>query len=827
VKPQAALATSPRIELALLFAASLAVVTVLVIVATGGSVTVPAVGLRTAVLAALAAAFAAAGVVLLSGRLPGLPLLRRHDSEIVALRRELLATQAILQAEPQALFYWDGGNSVRIVANTLPPIPGLPEDHAAIQAFGDWLDPASAQELEAGLEALFQNGRGFNVLLRTREGGHLEADGRAAGGRAILRLRDVVGYRRDLARILDMHRELGRDIKVCRALIDNLPLPVWIRDGSGRLAWANEAYVRAVEAANLAEVRSSQIELLETRQRERVRAATAAGATFRERMPVVLGGEVKAHDVVVQQVGDASAGFALDVAAVVNVRGELDRQVAAYDRTLHRVSSGVAMFGADRKLTFFNRAFREIWQLDGDWLETHPTDGEFLDRLRHLSRLPQVVNYRDWRTKVLNATRFGTEFEDRWHLLDGRIIHVLAEPRPDGGITYIFEDASESLALESRFNAMIDVQRETLDSLKEGVAVFAPDGRLKLWNMSLAQIWRLSRASLSEGPHVDHIIALCSVLHDDPRTWSRISRSVTAISDRRTPQSGQIVRPDQSVIDYSVTPLPDGATLVTFADVTDAKRYERALIERNEALVAADRLKSQFISHVSYALRTPLTNIIGFTEFLSSPMTGQLNQKQREYLGDISASSQMLLAIINDILDLAIIDAGALELRLAPVHARSIVDQALLAVRDRAARARIELQVQIAPDAGELVADEARVRQVLFNLLSNAIGFSNTGDVVRIGAWREGSYVNFAIEDSGRGIPKEQQAKIFERFETRAHGSDHRGAGLGLSIAKSLIELHGGSLTLSSEPDRGTRVVVRLPTQGLAPRPSSRVAVRA
>ena len=178
-----------------------------------------------------------------------------------------------------------------------------------------------------------------------------------------------------------------------------------------------------------------------------------------------------------------------------------------------------------------------------------------------------------------------------------------------------------------------------------------------------------------------------------------------------------MTRPDQSVIDFAVSPLPDGATLITFVDVTDTKRYEQTLIERNDALVAADRLKSQFISHVSYELRTPLTNIIGFSELLSSPRTGELNSKQREYLNDISASSRTLLAIINDILDLATIDAGALELKLAPVKVAGVVDTAVLGVRDRASRARLNLDIRVAEDAQEFIADEGRVRQVLYNLL--------------------------------------------------------------------------------------------------------------
>jgi signal transduction histidine kinase len=288
-----------------------------------------------------------------------------------------------------------------------------------------------------------------------------------------------------------------------------------------------------------------------------------------------------------------------------------------------------------------------------------------------------------------------------------------------------------------------------------------------------------------------------------------------------------LVRPDGTVVDFAAAPLPDGATLLTFADVSASKRYERALLERNEALVAADRLKSQFISHVSYELRTPLTNIIGFSELLASPRTGRLNDKQREYLNDISVSSKTLLSIIDDILDLATIDAGTLELKLSRVEVRAVLDAAILGVRDRASRARLTLDIAVADDAVAFSADESRVRQVIYNLLSNAVGFSKPGDTVRISCWREDGMMAFSVEDQGVGIPKDQQRRVFERFESRSHGSKHRGAGLGLSVAKSLVEAHGGDMRLDSEPGRGTRVTVRFPEAGARPETSEPTAAQA
>jgi signal transduction histidine kinase len=811
--------SSPRGELTLLFLASCAVVSVLLVaVAIGGPAAMTGAHFRLVLLIAAITGLGLAGAMLL-----GVPQLlfrswTQQPPEIVELRRSLQAAEAVINAEKQVLVLWERGERVRVMLHSLTAVAGLPDDPAAIERFGQWLDASSGQELKAALEQLFATGTAFNLIVRTSAGAHLEADGRAAGGRALLRLRDVAGHRRDLARILDQHRDLNRDITSCRTLLDSLPMPVWFSGDTGKITWANKAYVSAVGADAMADVTNRQVELMETRQRERAIAALAKGSPYKDRLSLVASGQMNPHDVTVLPIENASAGIAIDVAALESAQGETDRRTAAYDRTLHRVSTGVAIYGRDQRLTFFNDAYRTIWQLDADWLAQKPNMEETLDRLRGLSRLPQVVSYRDWKAKVLSSYRDGTEYEDWWHLLDGRTIHVTAAKRPDGGVTYLFDDVTQRLALESRFNAMIDTQRETLDSLKEGVAVFAPDGRLQLYNKAFAQVWKLSRQMLSEGPHIDKITQQCQVLYDDPVMWQHMGRAVTGISDRRSPVSGQLIRADQSVIDYSIAPLPDGATLITFADVTDAKRAERALKERNDALVAADRLKSQFIRHISYELRTPLTNIIGYTEFMQGPHVGELNDRQREYLGDIEASSKTLLNIINDILDLATIDAGGLELKVAPVAVQPIVEAAILGVRDRARLMNVTFKIDVHADADTFVADDTRVRQVLYNLLSNAIGFSKPGDCIKISGWRERGMIAFAVEDQGPGIPVDQLGQVFDRFESRSHGSRHRGVGLGLSIVKSLVELHGGNVTAFSEVGRGTRVTVRFPETGVGPR---------
>ncbi|MEQ1696560.1 MAG: ATP-binding protein [Hyphomicrobiaceae bacterium] len=732
-------------------------------------------------------------------------------AENTVLRQRLAGAESILKAEPQILIHWEPGQPLSVVTHALTSVPGVPGNHRELVRFGVWLEPQGAGELKAGLDALFEGGRAFSVIVKTIAGGHLEAEGRTAGGRAILRMRDVAGYKRELARIVDTHSQLARDIEAGRALLNSLPSPAWIKGNDGRIVWVNRAYRLAVDAASDLEVRDRQIELLETRQRQSVETALTRGITYRERLPLMVGGVKKQHELVVLPVTGGQAAVALDITAVEQAQGELDRQSAAYERTLDKVATAVAIFSPDRKLAYFNEAYHRLWQADAAWLKTQPVESALLDRLRDLGRLPETANYREWKARFLTHVRSGANTEEVWHLPDGRTLQVLAESREDGGITYLYVDQTERLAHESRYNQQIKSQRETLDSLKEGVAVFGTDGRLKFNNTAFAAIWKLDEDIAESKPHIDAVIDKVAPLHDDPDVWHAISGAITSFCDDRVPLEGTMAQLDQTMIAYAAMPLPDGATLVTFTDITDSKRYERALEERNEALITADRLKSQFIGHVSYELRTPLTNIIGFNELLSSPLIGPLNPKQREYLSDITSSSKALLAIIDDILDLATIDAGAVELKLTPVSVARVIDAAIEGVRDRAIQSKLTIDIGQAEGADEFVADEARVCQVLYNLVSNAVGFSKVGDTIEINAWRESGMMMFCVIDNGLGVPKEQQARVFERFESRSQGSKHRGAGLGLSIVKNLVDLHGGTVKFESEPGRGTKVVVAFP----------------
>jgi signal transduction histidine kinase len=626
----------------------------------------------------------------------------------------------------------------------------------------------------------------------------------------VLRLKDAGGIKRELLALAGRHEKLLNEVASLRALIEQLPSPVWTREATGRLTFVNAAYARAVEAQDAADAIERNLELLDSAARESIaRTRTQAGG-FSGRFPAIVAGARRSFDVLDFRTETGSAGLGVDATEAESMRSALARLTDAHRRMLDQLSTGVAMFDVGQKLTFYNTAYAALWNLDAAYLDQRPTDSGLLDALRTARKLPEEQDFRQWRAQLHAAYRALEAKDHTWHLPDGRTLRVVTTPNPDGGVTYLFDDVTERLDLARRFQELIRVQGETLDNLAEGVAVFGSDGRLRLANSAFGRMWHLSPQTLSERPHIETVSALCQPLHGDDAIWRALRDAVTAI-DNREAISGRLERRDGMVVDCTTVPLPDGATLVTFHDVTDSVNVERALRERNEALEDADKIKIDFVHHVSYELRSPLTNIIGFVHLLADPATGPLAPKQREYLDYITVSTNTLLALINNILDLATIDAGRMQLNLGSVDIRQTMAAAAEGVQDRLVSSGLLLDIVAPPDIGSFVADERRVRQILFNLLANAVSFSPPGGTVTLRAERRAGALVFSVTDHGPGIPADVLERVFDWFETHSLGSHHRGTGIGLSLVRSFVELHGGTVEIASVVGEGTTVTCAFP----------------
>lgn len=735
-------------------------------------------------------------------------------AEIDSLRGAHDRAEMLVGSERQLLITWSGRDAEPHFEGDAS-FAGRSAQPRRMLAFGSWLAPADAAKLDGALDRLRERGEGFQMTVRTLQERFVEAEGRIVSGRALLRLREVTGDRFALHRVKEELNRTRNELEGFRAVLDAIAQPIWLRDAEGRLAWANEAFLRAVEAKDLADARARGLELLDFADRAESARKRETGAAFTKRVAAVVAGARHTLDVSETRTPDGSAGIAVDVSELEHVRVDLNAQMNAHVRTLDQLPIAVAMFDAKQRLTFHNAAYRHLWGIEQSFLEAGPSEGEILDRLRGARKLPEQADFRSWKNGLLAAYRSVEPQESWWHLPDRRTLRVIANPSPQGGLTYLFDDVTERVHLEAQHNSLIRVQRETLDTLEEGVAVFGTDGRLKLSNRAFGEIWRLAPAELDTHPHIDEIIRHGRALSPDETPWIEIRGAVAGLAESRTGVTCRMERRDGSVFDCGAQPLPDGATLLTFIDMTASVNVERALTDKNDALERASRIRDEFVHHVSYELRSPLTTVIGFTQLLGDETVGSLNPRQREYAGHIMRASGALLAIINDILDLASIDTGSMELAQEPIDIRETIEAATRGIEDRLAESSIKLEIDAPDDIGSFTADGKRVRQILFNLLSNAIGFSAAGQVVKVTARKRDREVILAVHDEGRGIPDEIRARVFERFESNTLGTRHHGVGLGLSIVRSFVELHGGHVELVSAPGAGTTVTCIFPADGM------------
>jgi signal transduction histidine kinase len=727
------------------------------------------------------------------------------------LSSSLQRADALLASRDNRVVIWDRAAEKPEIVGNLPASSGAPMDRASFLAFGRWLLPLSAAALDRSIAALRDKAAPFDIAIETNSGMPLEVQGRTSGASAFVRFVSLGELQSAHARLKTEFDELNAAYLTLSALFDSLPMPAWRRGLDGAVNWANRAYRALTEAGSSAEA----VELFGEQARAQIMSQRDKHGMFSDQLSAVAGGNRHVFKVTDLSTAAGSGGIALDISDQEIIREEYERTLQSHADTLDQLTTAVAMFDTAQKLRFYNNAFQTLWSLDAAFLDSAPDTGSVLDRLRSDGKLPEQPEWRRWRESMLAIYRQPDAAEHWWHLPDGKTLRVLANPQPKGGAIWVFENLTEKFDMESRYNTMVKVQGETLDHLAEGVVVFGPDGKVRLSNPAFAALWALPDELTAEGAHISSVKNFCDKQTGESH-WKSFVELVTGFDESRQSKSGHIKLLSGAVLAFAQVPLPKGQTMLTFVDVTDSANIERALTERNDALRRADQLKNEFVQHVSYELRSPLTNIIGFTELLELPSTGDLTAKQREYVGHISTSSASLLAIVNDILDLASIDAGMMQLDLEDVEVPELADLALSSVAARFLENNISVEVAIEPSSGEFRADKNRLRQVLVNLLSNAANHAPEHSIVTLSCVRDGPMIEISVADSGPGISADILDSVFERFERGAANPRRRGSGLGLSLVKSFVELHGGSVVIDTAPLRGTKVICRLP---VAPEP--------
>lgn len=683
---------------------------------------------------------------------------------------------------------------------------------------------------EQHVKKLFQTNESFSLSLRSSDHVHtFRVQGVAGSDLAnietfhVLWFEDISDIQTEIKIIQDKLSEADERKLHKKLMLDHAKDPTWLYNQNDRIILCNKSYETLVQDSHdniLSEQKEINFIKKAGQQSLKDIASTARNQNeqINEQRFLNVSGERRSYDVTFIPLDNGYVlGLAKDRTAEDELQKEAERNISAYRGFMEHLRTAIALFDTNQRLQFYNVSYAQLWQLEDSYLNSKPKLGDILERLRENRRLPEQADFRRYKQSWLDMfTGLIGAHEDMMYLPDGTALRHLIVAHPTGGLMMMFEDVTSRLQLETSYNTLIAVQKETLDNLAEGVAAFGGDGRLKLWNPAYARMWQLNPEDMESEPHVTRLVdKMLRMFQDDDQETARENLLSQALD--RSMRDGIIRRSDGTVIEFAVIPLPDGGILVTHIDITDTIRVENALREKTLALETAERLKLDFLANVSYQLRTPLNAIIGFTEILDKEYFGELNTRQKEYTKGLGEAGARLMSLINDILDLSTIEAGYLTLEKSDIDVLNTLRGLHELTQEWARSQKIEVELDCPSNIGIVNADERRIKQVLLNLIRNAIEFTPAGGRIRLRAERQNDSVSFSVIDSGPGIDIKDQERIFKPFEKTnevrndGDGNVRGGAGLGLTLVKNIVELHDGHVDLSSEMGKGTEVRITLP----------------
>jgi signal transduction histidine kinase len=685
------------------------------------------------------------------------------------------------------------------------------------------ISPIDMQALEAQIRETQRTGSSFSQAIQI-----LKSDRRMMviggiadaiiypNGAALLWFFDLTDNLQEWEKVKLEAEEARAAFAAITGLIEASPLPMWHRGPDLQLNFVNQAYVQAVGAEDSVQAVELGIELIEPANgvtaSSFAQSAQAAGETQERVVSSTIGGNRRQMRVFDVPLGEAGVGgLAVDIQDLTEAQGQYRRLSDAQRDLLDMMSAGVAQFDADHSLSFANQPFQRIFAFRDSWLADSPEFARVLDRMRENSKIPEVRDFPEWRTER-EAWFLATEpTEENWLLPDGTHLRVLAQPMPSGGLLLIFEDRTEQAQLASARDTLLRVRTATFDNLFESVAVFAADGRLSIWNRQFADIWQLEEQALAGHPRLDELLPTLAKHLKKPSQISVVAEILRMTTANREPRKSRVAFADGRIFQISTVPLPDGNALFTMIDMTGSAQIEHALRERNSALSEADAVKSKFLANMSYEFRTPLTSISGFADLLKAGIAGELNEKAMEYVDAISTSAERLSQQINTVLDYSQGQVGALPIAKEPVDIALLLREIVSEYAEYAASQSIELQLDVSSKPGIVEGDEKRLSQTIGHVVDNAIRYGREDGRVLVVTQNDKNVIMIVVSDDGPGISSKDQAAVFDSFGRSQEGAKNRQQGLGLPLARQLVESHGGTLELHSEVGVGTSVIIRLP----------------
>ncbi|MDR2724235.1 MAG: PAS-domain containing protein [Holosporaceae bacterium] len=505
-------------------------------------------------------------------------------------------------------------------------------------------------------------------------------------------------------------------------------------------------------------------------------------------------------------------GYASDITTEEALTTNLDRIITANCEVLEHLPTAIVIFGENTRVVFFNSAYHRLMKLEPGWLHSKPTFGEVLDELRNNRQLSEQADYQAYKKAQLALfTSLNAPFQELIHLSNCKTLRSLVAPYSLGGLFFIYEDVTDSLVLQRKNSTLLAVQKETINNLHEGIMVFGSDNRLKIINDAMQKIWKFDKEVASlRGTHISEILTFMKDQLDYGTDWEEFKESTLSNLTDRIVKTGRLIKKDGFIILFSYIPLPDGAHMHSFSDITDTYMVERAVMEKNQALKIAQEFRFEFVSGISIELKEPLNLLIGFAELLLHQYFGLLNKKQLEYCQCILEASNQLHRLINDLLEMVSIDVDSAELNISSFSIQETIEEVINSLEKRINERSVSIIKNYPKQNIEFNGDKIRIKQSIYNILTNIIQAVLPNEKINIIVTAVENLKIIIRNDNMRFFPNRnsnavrRSPKEMVRFLNGENG-------VSMPLVRSLIELHGGTLKINSDFGEGMCVICTLP----------------
>ena len=616
------------------------------------------------------------------------------------------------------------------------------------------------------------------------------------------------------------------EINSLREMLDAIPIQVWKRNNRLEIIYCNKAYANSLSVSpekvilnNLPLIPGAIFgqghSLAETVKKSKKPQRISQFA-------VIDGVRKKLSINELPAANDEFIGFALDITKMENLSLNIDKIVTANHEVLENLSTAIAIFGEDTRLSFFNSTYQRLMKLEASWLHSKPTYGEILEERRNNRQIPEHADFQVFKKEQLALfTSITSPLQELLHLPSGKSLRVVIAPYPLGGLIFVYEDVTDSLVLQRKNNTLLAVQKETLDHLYEGIMVFGSDNRLKIVNQAFLKIWNINDTSAEKlkGCHLSEVMDMMKTGLDYGDDWEIFRANAISNFTDRINKTGQLTKIDNSIILFTYTPLPDGAHMHSFMDITDTYKVEQAIMEKNELLKTSQTLRFELVSGISIELREPLNSVIGFAELLLNQYFGSLNQKQLEYCKYILSSSNQLNELIGNLMEMVSIDLEEEKLNISTFPLKETLEEVVNSISKRAQEKNIDIIRVYEKDNIIYNGDRIRIKQAIFNVLINAIQFSSPNGKVNMRLTMDTQNVKIIITDNGEKYRDPSPSrKVFQRSNSKSVNFINSDANnISMPLVRSLLEMHGGSLhTAFNDVERCTSVICSLPLSNVS-----------